>query len=100
MKRLASPGADLEQLLVRQTVISLALQALIERLVTSGQLKPVDLTVMREFGLQLAEDLRAHGGSGAQIGGDRVEAEIRAWWEPLGVPANMERPDAASRHPP
>jgi hypothetical protein len=88
---MASPGADLERLLARQTVISLALQALIEHLLVSGRIEPRDLVTMREFGLQITDDLKAHGGTGAQVGGHRVETEIWAWWDALGVPAGMGR---------
>ena len=61
---MASPGAEIEATLVRTTVVSLALQALVGRL-----------------GAQLAVDLQAHGGSGAQIGGARLEGEMEAWWD-------------------
>ena len=89
---MASPGIDPEMLLARHTAVSLAVQALIERLVLSGILTPSDLVQLREFGLQLADQLKQHGSSGAQVGGNRLDAEIRAWWEPIGVPANMGRP--------
>jgi len=75
------PSAELDTLLVRTTVVSLALQTLVGRLVANGTLDKADLTAMRETGLQLAADLRAHGGTGPQIGGARLEGEIAAWWE-------------------
>ena len=89
---MASPGNDPEMLLARHTAVSLAVQALIERLVLSGTLTPPDLVQLREFGLQLADQLKQHGSSGAQVGGIRLDAEIRAWWDPIGVPANTGRP--------
>jgi hypothetical protein len=85
-------GANLESLLARQTAVSLAVQALIERLLVTGKLDPADLISMREFGLQLADGLRMDGNSAVQIAGERVEEEVRAFWDPLGVPARMGRP--------
>lgn len=90
---MASPGTDLEALLARHTAVSLAVQALIEHLLASGVLTPPDLLQLREFGLQVADDLQAYGATGAQVGGARLDAEIRAWWHPMGVPASMGRLD-------
>ena len=41
---------------------------------------PASLAGMRNNGLQLVTDLRAHGGIGAQIAGARLEGEMAAWW--------------------
>ncbi len=68
-------------MLVRTTVVSLALQALVGRLVANGTLGKADLAAMRDIGSQLAADLQAHGGSGAQIGGARLQGEMAAWWD-------------------
>jgi len=78
---MASPGAELEAMLVRTTVVSLALQALVGRLVANGTLGKADLAAMRDIGARLAADLQDHGGSGAQIGGARLEGEMAAWWD-------------------
>lgn len=78
---MAFPGAELEAMLVRTTVVSLALQTLVGRLVSNGTFNQTDLAAMRETGLQLAADLRAHGGTGAQIGGARLEGEMAGWWD-------------------
>ena len=88
---MASPGTDLETLLVRHTVVSLAVQGLVERLTLAGILTPTDLVELREFALRLADQLKQHGSTGAQVGGDRSDAEIRAWWDPMGVPASTGR---------
>ncbi len=80
-------------MLARQAAISLPLQALIERLLVTGKIAPTDLVMMREVGLQLADGLRADGNSAVQIAGDRVEAEVRAFWDVLGVRAEMDRPE-------
>ncbi len=94
-----SAGADPEAMLARQTAISLALQALVERLLVTGQIQPTDLVEMREVGLQLADGLRADGNSAVQIAADRVDAEVRAFWDVLGVPARMDRPRSTSPAP-
>ena len=79
---MATPGTDPETMLARTTVVSLALQAL----VLAGVLTGRDLIGMRKFGLELAEDLRAHGASGGQVGAERLEHEIMAWWNVIGTP--------------
>ena len=83
---MASPGTDLEAMLARTTAVSLALQALVERLLLAEVLKPDDLLEMRRFGLELADDMRAHGSTGAQVGAARLELEIVAWWDATGAP--------------
>ena len=83
---MASPGTDPETMLARTTVVSLALQALLGRLLLHGILTPHDLVAMRKLGLDLAEDMRAHGATGAQVGADRLEREIMAWWEVMDTP--------------
>lgn len=79
-------GADPETMLTRTTVVSLALQALIERLLLQGTLNTGDLTAMRDMGLQLAADLQAQAGTVPQIGGARLEREVRTWWDVVGTP--------------
>ena len=83
---MASPGTDPETMLARSTVVSLALQALIERLLLAGVLDTRDLSGMRQLGLDLAADMRAHGATGAQVGAARLEREIMAWWDIVGTP--------------
>lgn len=81
-----SPGTDPELMLARTIVVSMALQALIERLLLAGVLDARDLTGMRQLGLDLVADMRAHGAADAQIGVDRIEREITVWWKMLGTP--------------
>ena len=83
---MASPGTDPEHMLARTIVVSMALQALIERLLLAGVLDTRDLTGMRQLGLNLVADMRAHGEVDAQVGVDRIEREIAAWWKMLGTP--------------
>lgn len=78
-----------EGMLVRTTVVSVALQALVKRLVLNGTLSQADLLAMREMGLQVVADLRLLGGAGAQIAGDWMEREVAAWWDMLET---IERP--------
>ena len=87
-----SSGSDPELLLLRQTVVSLAVQALIDRLVFSGALAPADLLELREVGLQLADGLQEQAGSHQQVSGARLDTEIRAWWAAIGLPAGTPRP--------
>ena len=73
-----SPGTYSETLLIRTTVVSAALQALVGRLVADGVLDQGDLVAMREVGLELASDLA--GQSGRDELGRRLSAEAEAWW--------------------
>jgi len=66
-------------MLIRTTVISVAVQALIARLLMSGALSQGDIVVMRETGLQLAADLAELGGK--QLSGERMTSEVEAWWD-------------------
>ena len=78
---MASPGAEPETMLTQTTVVSCALQTLVGRLVLNGTLNKADLLAMRRTGLQLAADLRAHGATGAQVAGERLEGAMGAWWD-------------------
>ena len=40
---------------------------------------------MRKTGSELAADLQAQGGTGAQIAGARLEGEMGAWWDVTDV---------------
>ncbi len=73
-------------LLARTTVVSLALQALLERLLLQGTLDGRDLIAMRQMGLELAADLRKQTGTMLQVGGARLERELIAWWDVVGTP--------------
>ncbi len=79
-----SAGTDPESILIRTTVVSVALQSLIGRLTADGILDAGDLVAMREVGLQLAADLRDQGGTGSQVAGDRLARAVDAWWDATG----------------
>ena len=66
-------------MLARTTVVSVALQALIERSLLARLLNTRDLSGMRQLGLDLAADMRAHRATSAQASADRLEREINAW---------------------
>lgn len=83
---MGSPGTDPEAMLARLTAVSLATQALVGRLVHAGVLTQADLRAMRQVGLDLVAGLRAHGATGPQVGADRLEREITAWWDVAGTP--------------
>ena len=78
-------GSSPDELFVRTTVLSLALQALIDRLLLRGSLDAADLAAMRDIGLQLAADLQAQAGTFPQIGGARLEQAVAAWWDVIGA---------------
>ena len=85
------PNTDPETLLARHTAVSLAVEALIERFLPvgilatrSGPITGVWSPVGRSAGATWFA--RCPGWRG------RLDAEIRAWWDPLGVPTGMGRP--------
>lgn len=80
-----SAGTDPETLLIRTTVVSVALKALIARLTADGVLDAGDLVAMREVGLQLASDLCEQVGTGAQVAGARLAREVDAWWDAVAA---------------
>ena len=84
-------NVGLEALLTKHTVVSLAVQALIEQLVLTGVVTPPDLVSLRESGLRWADLLKEYSSSGSHVSGDRLDAEIREWWDTLGVPVRMDR---------
>lgn len=83
-------NGDAEEMVARLTTVSAAVHALLNRLLIAGVLGPNDLAAMRELGLQLAADIR-EAGSGLKVSGDRLEAEVRAFWEVIGVPSAAAR---------
>ena len=83
---MSSPGADPERMLARLTALGLIMQGLLERLILSGKMDASDLDGIRRFALDLTDDLKAHSGTDAQIGGARTEEEINAFFEVVGYP--------------
>ena len=77
---MAAPGANLDHLLTRATTLALVLQGV---LVELHRLDPTAADRVRRFALNTAADLQAHGATGAQVGGDRVEADIQAYFASL-----------------
>ena len=77
---MASPGAGSEAMLARMTVVSVALQALVGRLVSNGTLNRADLLAMRETRRKLATDPRAHSLASAQVAGDQRNGDMAACW--------------------
>jgi len=78
---------DPDELFARLATVSLAVHALLDRLLIAGALTPTDLVAMRNIGLQLAADLQGEDGVAVQISGARVEAEVRRFWAAMGVPS-------------
>jgi len=77
---MAFPGAELEAMVVRTTVVSLALQAPVGRLVSNGTLGKADLAAMRDIGSQ-----RPH---------PRITGKL---FHPVSSPAALDGPGCASR---
>ena len=65
---------ELEAVSARTAAVSLAVRALIERLLLDGTVDARDLSAMRQFGLDSAADTQGRGTAGTQ-----VENEVKAW---------------------
>lgn len=76
-----SAGANAEAILIRLTVVSLALQSLIGQLSARGVLSASDLVAMRKEAKEVADAMKASSGSGPQVAGSRLKNEIAAWWD-------------------
>ena len=78
-----------EQLVVKITVISFALQTLMAKLAAANALDRQDLIEMRELSLTLAEDLRMHSNIDGKKMASRLPVEIYAWWDPVFGMSNV-----------
>jgi hypothetical protein len=80
---MAFPGAELDNLLIKQSSTSMLLQALIVELLESGVLTRTNLDQMKQRALSYAAILNGHSGSGAQVAGARIERDLRMVFEML-----------------
>lgn len=86
-----SPGADPEQLLIRQTTLSLVLMALLERLLLAGTINHHDLADIRQYALNLAEDFKAFPATGPQVAGDRLARGITRFFQVFDTAASERK---------
>lgn len=68
----------MEHLLIRTTTLGVVLQGLLCEL---HSIDPASTSRIRRLALDLAAALQAHSGSGAQVGGERLDADIQAFLE-------------------
>jgi hypothetical protein len=80
---MAFPGANFDNLLIKQSATTMLIQALVAQLQEKGLLTEIDLQKMRERALGYAEVMKEHGGSGAQIAGSRIEQDLVILFEML-----------------
>jgi hypothetical protein len=73
---MAFPGAELDNLLIKQSSTSILLQALIAELVSEGILNKESLGRIKKRSLSFAQILKEHSGSGAQVAGSRIEQDL------------------------
>ena len=73
-------GVNAETMLIKATVVSLAVQNLLSCLQARGVLSAADLIIMRDQAMEVAEAMQALSASDMQIRGHRLEAEIAIWW--------------------
>ena len=76
-----SDKVNLETILIRATVVSLAVQNLLGCLKARGILSVADFVIMRDQAMEVAEDMQELGASDLQVRGRRLEAEIEVWWD-------------------
>lgn len=73
-------GIDLEQLHVRTCTLSLALQGLMVEL---DALRPGSVGKIRRLVMHLASDLKAHPGAEPLAGDERLESDVRSFFEAI-----------------
>ena len=82
---MAFPGADLDNLLIKQSSTSMLLQALIVELVSEGMLTQENLDRIKDRSLGFAQMLKEHSGSSAQVAGSRIERDLNMVFKILSV---------------
>jgi hypothetical protein len=80
---MAFPGANFDSLLTKQSATTMLVQALVAQLQEKGLLTEIDLQRMRTRALGYAAFMKEHGGSGAQVGGSRIEQDLLILFEML-----------------
>ena len=73
---MAYPGANFDELLIKQSATTMLIQALVAQLQEKGLLTQVDLRTMELCALEYAQVLKEHGGSGAQVAGSNIERDL------------------------
>jgi len=80
---MTTPGTDPEWMLARMNALILVVQGTLDRLIVGGKLDLADLDGIKQIALDLTADLKAHSSSGAQVGGERIEKEVHAFFEAM-----------------
>ena len=76
--RTAGDG-EIERLNVRVAAYGLILQGLLERLMLAQIINSDDLGAIEQFAVAIAQDLADQSSTSAQVGGARIEEEIRQY---------------------
>jgi hypothetical protein len=82
---MAFPGAELDNLLIKQSSTSMLLHSLIAELVSAGVLNQENIERIKQRSLTSAQMLKEHGGSGAQVAGSRIERDLQMVFEILSA---------------
>jgi hypothetical protein len=74
-----SPGASLENLLLRHSALSVIVQGLMDTLLTKGLLDQTDILAVRRYAMDLSRDLLDASSAEARAAGVRLGEEVEAF---------------------
>jgi hypothetical protein len=81
--KVAFPGGNLDNVLMKVTASTMMMQSLIAQLKENGVLSEQDIVTMRARAISYSTFLKEHSGSGAQVAGVRIEEDLVALFEML-----------------
>lgn len=73
------PGASLDDLLVRQTALSIILQGLLDTMIAKALLTSMDVVAIRRYALDLSQDMLDIADTNTRAAGIRIGEEVEAF---------------------
>lgn len=81
------PGASLDNLLIRQTALSVILQGLMDTMIAKDLLTPKDVVAIRRYAMNLSRDMLDVADAQTRAAGVKIGEEVEAFLRVLvGLP--------------
>ena len=91
------PGASLDNLLVRQTALSVILQGLMDTMIAKDLLTPNDIVAIRRYAMQLSRDMLDVADAQTRAAGIKIGEEVEAFLRVLvGLPLDPNEDEGLS----
>jgi hypothetical protein len=91
------PGASLDNLLVRQTALSVVLQGLMDTMIAKDLLTPKDVVAIRRYAMALSQDMLDVADAQTRAAGIKVGEEVEAFLRVLvGMPLDPNEDEGLS----